>query len=115
MKKVNYLGLAVAFTIMAVAGCNKSAQPASVPEINGVKVDVSKLQRAFAGTSPEIQQSISDTVQGVRYGMYEKSLEALDKLANDSSVNAEQKKVVSELMESVKQLINKAPPPPPSQ
>jgi hypothetical protein len=115
MKKLNCLCVALAFVALAVAGCSKSAQAPAVPEINGVKVDFPKLQHTFESAGPEIQQNVSETIQGVRYGMYEKSLEALDKLANDSNVNAEQKKVVNELIESVKQLMAKAPPAPPSQ
>lgn len=115
MKKLNCLCVALALFALGVLGCKKNVEGSAVPEINGVKVDFPKLQHTFEGASPEIQQSVSETIQGVRYGMYEKSLEALDKLANDSNVNEEQKKVVNELIESVKQLMAKAPPAPPSQ
>ena len=115
MKKLNYLCVALALFILGVAGCKKSAEGPGVPEINGVKVDFPKLQHTFDGAGPEIQQNVSETIQGIRYGMYEKSLEALDKLANDANVKEDQKKVVNEMIESVKQLMAKAPPAPPSQ
>jgi hypothetical protein len=100
---------------MGVAGCKKNAEGPGIPEIDGVKVDFPKLQHTFDGAGPEIQQNVSETIQGIRYRMYEKSLEALDKLANDANVNDQQKKVVNEMIESVKQLIAKAPPAPAGQ
>jgi hypothetical protein len=39
----------------------------------------------------------------------------LDKLENDANVKDDQKKVVNEMIESVKQLMAKAPPAAPSQ
>jgi hypothetical protein len=115
MKKLNCLCVALGLALFGLAGCNKSVQGTAVPEINGVKVDFPKLQHTFDGAGPEIQQNVSETIQGIRYGMYEKSLEALDKLVNDPNVNDQQKKVVNEMIESVKQLMSKAPPAPPSQ
>ena len=115
MKKLNCLCVALALVAGAVAGCNKQVQGTAVPEINGVKVDFPKFQHTFDGAGPDIQQNVSETIQGIRYGMYDKSLEALDKLVNDTNVNEEQKKVVNEMIESVKRLMAKAPPAPPSQ
>jgi len=115
MKKLNYLCLALALLGLAAVGCKKNVEAPGVPEINGVKVDFPKLQHTFEGAGPEIQQNVSETIQGIRYGMYEKSLEALDKLSNDTNVNEQQKKVVSEMIEAVKQLLSKAPPAPPGQ
>ena len=115
MKKVNYLALLLVAALFTMVGCKKSVEMSAVPEVNGVKVDFPTLQRTFDGAPPEIQQHVSDAIAGIRYGMYEKSLEALDKLSNDATVTADQKKVVSAMIESVKQLIAKAPPAPPAQ
>ena len=115
MKKLYCLSFALVLLGLAAAGCKKNVEGPGVPEINGVKVDFPKLQHIFDGAGPEIQQSVSETIQGIRYGMYEKSLEALDKLANDTTINDAQKKVVNDMIESVKQLMAKAPPAPPGQ
>src|ERR1051326_9051702 len=106
MKKSKIIHTALLLTVALLSsfGCHKSADTPAVPEINGVKVDFPKLQRTFDGSSSEIQQKVSDAVAGVRYGMYEKSLEALDSLATDPNVTEPQKKVVNELIESLKQL-----------
>src|SRR5437016_5887286 len=66
MKKLDYLCVAVALFALAVAGCKKNAEGTAVPEINGVKVDFPKFQHTFENATPEIQQGVSDTIQGVR-------------------------------------------------
>ena len=97
--------------LLVVGGCGKK-QPTTPPayEINGVKVDVPKLQEAFAGASPEIQADVNQTTLNLRYGMYEKSLMALDRLSSNPALNDTQKKVVNDLIEQMKQLIAKAGP-----
>jgi len=114
MKLFNGWCAVLTIGLLGFAGCKKSQQVPASPIINGVKVDFPKLQRTFVGASPEIQRNVSEAVSGVRYGMYERSLEALDKLVNDSTITEDQKKVVTEMIESVKQLLAKAPPPAPS-
>src|SRR5262245_4612778 len=111
MNKSNYWYIGLLLAAFAFAGCKKAQQEAPVPEFNGVKVNYPKLQQAFANSSPELQQGVRDLIQGLRYGMYEKSLEALDKMSSDTSLTDEQKKVVNELIEQVKTLASKAPPP----
>ena len=113
MKKLSYWSAILAIGLFSFAGCNKTPPAAAVPEIEGVKVDFPKLQKTFESSSGEIQQHVSDAVQGVRYRMYDRSLEALDALANDPNVTADQKKVVTELIEAMKQVVAKAPPPAP--
>ena len=97
--------------LLVVAGCGKK-QPVAPPayEINGVKVDVPKLQHAFANSPPEIQADVNQTTLNLRYGMYEKCLMSLDRLVNNPALNDTQKQVVNEVIEEMKQLIAKAGP-----
>ena len=111
MKLTKYCSTLLALGLMLLTSCSKAPPAPTAPEINGVKCDFPKLQKTFEASSSEIQQHVSEAVQGVRYGMYDKSLEALDTLANDPNVTADQKKVVNELIEAMKQVIAKAPPP----
>src|ERR1051326_4235602 len=97
MKTVKCLGVALALGVFGLTGCNKTVEGPTAPVINGVKVDFPKFQHAFEGASSDIQQSVSETIQGIRYGMYDKSMEALDKLNNDANVTADQKKAVTEI------------------
>jgi len=103
--------LIITVLLFVLAGCGKK-QPAVQPayEIKGVKVDVPKLQDAFAGAPPEIQADVNQTTLNLRYGMYEKSLMALDRLINNPALNDKQKKVVNDVIEEMKQLIAKAGP-----
>ena len=96
--------------LLGFAGCGKKQQVQTSYEINGVKVDVPRLQDAFSGSPPELQADVNQTTLGLRYGMYEKSLTALDKLSNNPNLNDTQKKVVSDMIEQMKQLIAKGQP-----
>jgi len=113
MNKILSIGIRcfVLSGLLLVGGCGKK-QPTASPayEINGVKVDVPKLQEAFAGSPPEIQADVNQTTRNLRYGMYEKSLMALDRLSTNPALNDTQKKVVNDVIEQMKQLIAKAGP-----
>lgn len=115
MKTLGPISMALAFTVLAAVGCSKSSPAPEVAQISGVKVDLIGFQRAFAAASQEAQQNVTEAVRGVRYKMYDKSLDALEKLTNDPNLTPDQKKVATSFMESVKQLaVNSmsAPPPP---
>jgi hypothetical protein len=108
------IGVLTASLLMA-AGCGKSDKTPPAPEINGVAVDIPKLNQAFVDASPELRQASTQVGFSVRYGKYEEALMALDKLANDVNINEAQKKVVNELIEQVKKLANAAPAAAPAQ
>jgi hypothetical protein len=100
--------------LLAFTACKKAdSGPKLDPvDVNGVKVDLPKLQATFGDTStPDQQTSSRNVVMAFRYGQYEKALLELDKLANDSSLNDAQKKVVTDVIEQVKQVMSKAPAP----
>ena len=97
--------------LLGLAGCGKKKPVVQPPyEMSGVKVDVPKLQQAFVGAPPELQADVNQTALNLRYGMYEKSLQSLDRLINNPGLNDAQKKVVNDLIEQMKQLITKAGP-----
>jgi len=94
-----------------VAGCGKKQPAVSPPyEISGVKLDMPRLQEAFMGAPPELVANVNETASGLRYGQYERALQALDRLVNNPALNDNQKKVVNEVIEQMKQLIQKAGP-----
>ena len=97
--------------LLGVSGCGKK-QPA-VPEpldVSGVKVNIPKLNQEFAAAAPEMQADVHEASSDLRYGQYEKSLQALDKLASNPALSDSQKKVVNEVIEQMKQVIAKAGP-----
>jgi len=80
-----------------------------------VTVDVPKLQEAFKGANPDLMNGVTQVSTGIRYGDYMKSLAALDKLASDPNVTEAQKKVVNQVLEQVKQVVNSQAAKPPGQ
>lgn len=95
---------------LGLAGCSKGTETAPSPKVNGVTVDVPKLQAAFATASQDLQSQVAQVSYGVRYADYVKSLDALDKLSNAPGLTDAQKKVVNDLIEQVKQVMSAAPP-----
>jgi len=98
--------------LMAVAACKKGpAEPTLDPvDVNGVKVDLPKLQAYFTETNADLQNSARKVVMAFRYGQYESALMELDKLSNDPALDETQKKLVSDMIEQVKQVMSKAQP-----
>ncbi len=111
MKLVNWLMMVLLAGLVAVAGCGKKESPA--PVMQGVTVDLPKLQGAFATASPELQTAVSEVAMGLRYGEYPRAFAALDKLAKDPNLTEPQRKIVSEVTEQVKVLASKATTAPP--
>jgi len=95
--------------LMAVVGCSKSGTPPP-PSANGVTIDTPKLYQAFgSNTDKAIQANLEQVAFGLRYSDYMKCLAALDQLANNPNVTPDQKKVVNQVIEQIKQVMSKAP------
>src|SRR5947209_4189494 len=97
--------------LLVMVGCGKKQQ-ATPPayEVSGVKVDIPKLQQAFASASDDLKSEVNQMGSFIRYGQYINVLASLDKLANNPALSDDQKKVVNEVIEQVRQVINKAGP-----
>ena len=92
---------------MIFAGCGKSQKEPPASQIQGVTVDLAKLQAAYAtNTAPDVQEQLMQVSFGMRYGDYMKSLVALDKLVNNPASTEPQKQVVNQVIEQVKQVLN---------
>ena len=98
---------------LIAAGCGKEKTPPT-PQYGEVTVDLPKLLATFADAGPEARQSVAMVQRNMRYGDYTKALMSLDELMNNSAVTEPQKKVVNELVEQVKKVINQAPPAAPA-
>jgi hypothetical protein len=95
-----------------LTGCGKSEKTPPAAQIEGVTVDMPKLQKALEGnTNPEVRNQMTQVAFGVRYGDYPKALMALDQLVNSANVSEAEKKVVNEVLEQVKKLAQSAPAP----
>jgi len=103
-------GLVLAgLVVLAGPGCKKQEVHNAVPTVNGVKVDFPKLQHTFAqNTNRELQKTIIQVNTGLRYGKPMDALEAMDKLKSEPNLTDEEKKVVDEVLEQVKQVAEKS-------
>jgi hypothetical protein len=112
MKTTKYMiGVLVAGAFV-LAGCGKQPQqgPGTAPvEMRGVKVDLPKMQEAFANEKPELRAMASNVSMDLRYGKYADALMKLDKLAAQPGLTDPEKQVVNDVIGQVKQVAAKAP------
>ena len=109
MRIISLIAAIGILAVCSVVGCKKSDDAPKPSEINGVVVDIPKLNNAFADAKPELKATVTEVSLNLRYQKYEDALMALDKLANDPNVIEAQKKVVNELIDQVKKLATAAP------
>ncbi len=110
MKTAKWMMMGLLAGVFALAGCSKEKPPATVAE--GVTVDVAKLQEAFATATPELQASVSEVRMGLRYTDYPRALAGLDKLVKAPGLTEEQRKIVAQVAEQVRQVASKVAAPP---
>ena len=111
MKTANWMMMLLFAGVLALAGCGKEEPKAPVME--GVAVDLPKLQEAFATASADLQNSVSEVAMGVRYADYPRATAALGKLSSAPGLTEPQKKILGDIAEQIKQLASKAPAAPP--
>ncbi len=114
MKTKYWVAIVLALGVLGFVGCKKQVQnTGSQPvDVQGVKVDLPKLSEAFNNASPEAQAAVTDVKSNIRYGMYVKALAGLDKLVSDPATSEQQKQIVNQVIEQLKQVIQKAPAAP---
>jgi len=103
----------VAACALLATGCGKE-KAAPPPQYGEVTVDLPKLVQAFAEAAPEPKQTLAMFQRNLRYGDYTKALMSLDELVNNPAVTEPQKKVVNEVIEQVKKLVNQSAPAAPA-
>ncbi|MGO9203176.1 MAG: hypothetical protein ACLQM8_21860 [Limisphaerales bacterium] len=102
------IGMALAGLVaLAGAGCNKKTgsapQQQTAPTFNKVAVDLPKLRQAIATTGPKVHGIFNGLGTALRGGRYPAALTLLDRLKESPEVNDEQKKVVDQVTEQVKE------------
>ena len=107
-RTLSYLISGILLAGLVVVGCGKK-EPPPTANIEGVTVDLPKLQQAFTGAPQDVLVQVNNVGFGLRYKEYVKALAALDQLANNPNVTDPQKKVVNEVIEQVKKLAGAGP------
>jgi hypothetical protein len=102
---------ALLMVLLGFVGCSKKELPQAAPlEVQGIKVDVPKLQTAFANGDVEQKAAMAEVVSHLRYGQHVKALAILDKLSRNPNLSEPQKQAVNEVIQQVTQVIKAAPP-----
>jgi len=90
--------------VIGLVGCSKSDQ-APPPPGAAPTIDVGKLRQAFPTAEGDVQSCLTKIRNAVRYSDYPTAMSELEKLAADAKLTDAQKKVVTDLMEQVKQAV----------
>jgi len=97
---------------LALTGCHKNDQVTESEQVNGVSIDMPKLQQAFANTTnADTRRLLVEASMGLRYQDYVKSMMALEQIGNQPDTTEAQKKIVADVIEQEKKLAGGAAPP----
>ena len=109
--KMRVLGsFGLAFLLLQSA-CSKSSQTDTLPpmQIQGVNVDIPQLSAQFAKAPPEIQSRVTEGIAKVRLNQYVQGMMVFDELLNNPALNDQQKKLLTRIIDQLKEVAQKAP------
>lgn len=99
--------VAVGLLILAQPGCKKKAVTGQAPQT--VEQGVEQLRAALLKASPDVQGDLyNGVVFNLRYGKNVEALASLDKISSDPSLTPDQKKLVDQVIELLKQRVQGA-------
>jgi len=100
--------------VVGASGCKKKQEQraATTPMvIEGVSVDLPKLSSLIeASGNADLQSAVGSVKMDLRYRQFEKALMDMEKLSGEATLNEEQKKVATDVLDQIKQVAQKAPP-----
>ena len=107
-------GLCCLPLLLWLGACSKSNQTDQLPalEVEGVKLDTPQLVTEFLNASPELYKKVNDAVTDIRYQGYVEALVALDEVLKGPGLTDKQKKLLTQVIGQLKEVIAKAPPKP---
>lgn len=103
MKAARWMTVLLTVSLFALVACKKTKPPETVV-VSGVTLNLPKFQEVFFG-DPHFETTVSKISMGVRYHQYAEVLKGLQSMASDPAISEQQKQVVAELTEQVKQLM----------
>ena len=81
-------------------------------ELEGVKVDVPRLTAEFVNAPQQLQKPVNDAVAKIRYRQYLQAMMGLDEVLKSPDLNDQQKKLITQVLDQLKEVVAKAPPQP---
>src|SRR5438445_13234744 len=108
--RVVWSGFCLALLLLPGA-CSKSSESDKVPpmQIQGVNVDIPKLTAEFVKAAPELQSRVTQGVTKVRYNRYLQGMMELDAVLNSPGLTDKQKKLLTQVVGQLKEVVAKAP------
>jgi len=109
VKKTTWLLSIVICGLLALggAGCKKK-DTASSGSPQTLQQGMTKLRAALINAAPDVQSNLYSGVdRDIRYGQYPEALAAMDRIASNPGLNEQQKKLVNEVTELLKQAAEK--------
>ena len=104
--------LAFATLLLFSPGCKKAEHaPEGTIQLYGVTVEIPKLDTEFKSANPDVQAAVGRVKTAYLRGEYMSMMMELDKLNNEPSLTEPQKKLVGNLLNEMKEVINKQGPP----
>jgi hypothetical protein len=102
--KINHCTVSILIAgILAFAGAGCHKQAASSEQPKTLAEGMTALQAALTTASPQAHSNYYALYLGTRYSDFAKATTALQQLASDPSLNDQQKKLVSDVSDLVKQ------------
>jgi len=103
-------GFCLALLLLPCA-CSNSSQTDKLPpmQIQDVNVDIPQLSAQFVNAAPEIQSRVNEGVAKVRLNQYVQGMMVFDEVLNSPGLNDKQKKLLTQVLGQLKEVIAKAP------
>ena len=111
--RVLWSGICLAFLVW-LGACSKSGEADKLPpmEFEGVKVDAPRLMAEFVNAPPQLQKPVNEGVLKLRYRQYLQAMMGLDEVLKSPDLNDKQKKLITQVLDQLKEVVAKAPPQP---
>jgi hypothetical protein len=97
--------------LLLPGACGKSSQSGDLQPmvVEDVNVDLPKLGEEFIKAPPELQTKVTAAVTKVRYKHYMEAMVSLDEVLNSPGLTDKQKKLLSEVISQLKEVVAKTP------
>jgi hypothetical protein len=99
--------------LLLVCACSNSSRSDKLPpmQIQGVNVDIPQLAAQFANAQPELQSRVTEGIAKVRLHQYLEGMMVLDEALKSPGLNDKQKKLLTQVLGQLKEVVAKAPAP----